>query len=71
MKVEWLMTMAPFVSDENILRNTFSRFQELRDEVDEKYVMNWNELSIGMSNDYRIALEEGTTIVRLGTMVFS
>ena len=65
------MTMAPFVSDENILRNTFSRFQELRDEVDEKYVMNWNELSIGMSNDYRIALEEGTTIVRLGTMVFS
>jgi len=69
-QVEGLMTMAPFTSDASILRPCFTGLRELRDEINEKYGLNWNELSMGMSNDYRIALEEGATIVRIGTAVF-
>ena len=70
-RVEGLMTMAPFVEDEEILRRTFSALRDLRNEVNEKNGLGWNHLSMGMSNDYRIALEEGATMVRIGTVVFS
>lgn len=70
-RVEGLMTMAPFTDDEAVLKRTFSALRELRDEVNRKHRLGWNHLSMGMSNDYRIALEEGATIVRLGTVVFS
>ena len=70
-KVEGLMTMAPFVDNESILRGTFSRLRALKDEINKKYDFEWCELSMGMSNDYAIALEEGSTLVRLGTVVFS
>ena len=70
-RIEGLMTMAPFVDDEAVLRETFSALRELRDEANETHGSGWDQLSMGMSNDYRIALEEGATIVRLGTVVFS
>ena len=68
-KVVGLMTMAPFVEDEEILRNCFRRLRHLRDEVK---ALNLSYapcefLSMGMSNDYKIAIEEGATHIRVGT----
>ena len=68
-KVVGLMTMAPFVEDEEILRNCFRKLRQLRDEVkglDLPYAP-CEFLSMGMSNDYKIAIEEGATHIRVGT----
>ena len=68
-KVVGLMTMAPFVEDEEILRNCFRKLRELRDEVkvlDLSYAP-CEFLSMGMSNDYKIAIGEGATHIRVGT----
>lgn len=67
--VEGLMTMAPFTNDEHQIRGCFRKLRDLRDQVQ---ALNLNyapctELSMGMSNDYVIAIEEGATMVRIGT----
>ena len=61
--------MAPFVEDEEILRNCFRRLRQLRDEVKELTLAYapCEFLSMGMSNDYKIAIEEGATHIRVGT----
>lgn len=66
-----LMTMAPFTEDESILRETFRRLRHLRDEVKAKAYEHapCTELSMGMSNDYPIAIEEGASFVRIGTVL--
>ncbi|MCR2820798.1 YggS family pyridoxal phosphate-dependent enzyme [Lederbergia panacisoli] len=64
-----LMTMAPNTSDEDALRNCFRSLKEIQEEV-KKINLDYapcNELSMGMSNDYMIAIEEGATFVRIGT----
>ena len=68
-KVVGLMTMAPFVEDEEILRNCFRKLRQLRDEVKGLNLSYapCEFLSMGMSNDYRIAIEEGATHIRVGT----
>ncbi len=68
-KVVGLMTMAPFVEDEEILRNCFRKLRELRDEVKGLNLSHapCEFLSMGMSNDYKIAIEEGATHIRVGT----
>lgn len=61
------MTMAPYTSEPSILRDCFRKLNKLR----EKYLKyGYTELSMGMTNDYRIALEEGATIVRIGSYFF-
>ncbi|MDA7025951.1 YggS family pyridoxal phosphate-dependent enzyme [Bacillus sp. CLL-7-23] len=64
-----LMTMAPFTADETELRNCFRLLKELRDDVQQ--LEQWNapcrELSMGMSNDFTIAVEEGATFIRIGS----
>ena len=69
LKVVGLMTMAPFVEDEEILRNCFRRLRQLRDEVKGLNLpyAPCEFLSMGMSNDYKIAIEEGATHIRVGT----
>lgn len=67
--VAGLMTMAPFTEDETLLHRCFHRLKELQLAVQ---IMNLDyapctELSMGMSNDYSIAIEEGATMVRIGT----
>ena len=59
-----LMAIASHSSDENIIRNDFRKMNELKN----KYKLNI--LSIGMSSDYKIALDEGCDIVRIGTKIF-
>ena len=64
-----LMTMAAFDAEEAELRRTFGQLRRLRDEGEQRGV-SLPELSMGMSGDYSIAVEEGATLVRLGTILF-
>lgn len=68
-KVIGLMTMAPFVKDEKILRSCFRQLRELQEEVEGLNLpyAPCHYLSMGMSNDYEIAIEEGATHIRIGT----
>jgi len=68
-KIIGLMTMASFTNNENILRSSFEKLRELRDKINNKYIFI-KELSMGMSNDYQIAIEEGATMLRIGTAIF-
>ncbi|UCF21220.1 MAG: YggS family pyridoxal phosphate-dependent enzyme [Gemmatimonadota bacterium] len=71
LRVVGVMTMAPFVSDEEILRRTFRRTRRLYDECREHLVkFEARHLSMGMTNDFEIAVEEGSTMLRLGTVLF-
>ena len=66
-----LMTMAPFTQDEKLIRASFSELRNLKDELNKRFPsLDINELSMGMSGDYKIAIEEGSTLVRIGTALF-
>ncbi len=67
--LQGLMTMAPYTDDEKILRSTFSGLRQYFDKLNSNG-FNLNELSMGMSNDFEIAIEEGATMIRLGTILF-
>jgi len=69
LRVEGVMTMAPLDADERTLRSTFSGARRIREEL-VALGHPATELSMGMSNDYEIAVEEGATMVRLGTVLF-
>jgi pyridoxal phosphate enzyme (YggS family) len=66
-----LMTMAPYESEPEQTRPIFRSLRELRDELNEQTILNepLTELSMGMSNDFEVAVEEGATRVRLGTVL--
>lgn len=65
-----LMTMAPFTDDERVLRRTFARARELFERCASLDGFEARWLSMGMSNDFEVAVEEGSTMVRLGTVLF-
>ncbi|WP_110929343.1 YggS family pyridoxal phosphate-dependent enzyme [Bacillus massiliglaciei] len=67
--VSGLMTMAPLTDDKEQIRSCFRRLKELQAEVQEARFSNapCTELSMGMSNDFPIAIEEGATMIRIGT----
>lgn len=71
LRVHGLMTMAPFTSDEGVLRRTFAGARRLFEDC-ERAVAGFDprHLSMGMSNDFEVAVEEGGTMVRLGTVLF-
>ena len=64
------MTMAPNTDDENLIRGSFRKLREIKDSVNNKFNNNLTELSMGMSGDYKIALEEGATIIRIGSKLY-
>ena len=64
-----LMTMAPFTDDENIIRKSFSDLRKLKDEINQNG-FDLSELSMGMTSDYEIAIEEGATMLRIGSAIF-
>ena len=68
--VEGLMTMAPFSENPEDARPYFRRLRELRDEMERELGIGLPRLSMGMSGDYEVAVEEGATWVRLGTVLF-
>ena len=69
-QIEGLMTIPPFDSDPENSRRHFSRLRELREQYEKQNGFPLNELSMGMSNDFEVAVEEGATLVRVGTAIF-
>ena len=67
LRVMGLMTMAPFIDDETVLRSTFAEVRAVMEAAAVLPGVEGCELSMGMSNDYGVAVEEGSTMVRLGT----
>ncbi len=64
------MTMPPFTQDPLEARPFFKRLRELRDQWQNESGIEMRELSMGMSNDFEIAIEEGATMIRVGTILF-
>jgi PLP dependent protein len=66
-----LMTMAPYEAEKESTRPVFSELRRLRDELNAKQIFTYNvsDLSMGMSNDFEVAIEEGATWVRLGSVL--
>ncbi|HTU23634.1 MAG TPA: YggS family pyridoxal phosphate-dependent enzyme [Gemmataceae bacterium] len=69
-RVEGLMTMAAYEDDPERARPTFTTLRALRDRLATELGRPLPQLSMGMSNDFEIAVEEGATLVRLGTVLF-
>ncbi len=70
-QIKGFMTMAPFTKDEELIRKSFRTLKGLQEEFSKKYpAYDFSELSMGMSGDYKIAIEEGSTMVRIGTAIF-
>lgn len=70
--VAGLMTIAPFSHDPEVIRDCFTLLREFRDEINEELPRRkkLKHLSMGMTNDYPIAIEEGATILRIGSAIF-
>lgn len=66
------MTMAPFTEDETVVRNTFRGLYELKEKLSAKNFDNVDlkYLSMGMTHDYKIAIQEGSNILRIGSKIF-
>jgi pyridoxal phosphate enzyme (YggS family) len=72
LRLTGLMTLPPFFEDAERARPYFRRLRKLRDEMGSRLAFGdgRGELSMGMSNDYEVAIEEGSTMVRVGTAIF-
>lgn len=69
--VRGLMTVAPLAPDPEAVRPVFRKLRELRDALARRWPEHpWQELSMGMSDDYEVAIEEGATMIRLGRALF-
>ena len=66
-KIKGFMTIAPLTDDWKVVRRIFSTLRQIRDEIAGELSL---ELSMGMSRDYQIAIEEGATMIRIGTALF-
>ncbi len=71
LRLRGLMTIAPFTNEEKLIRSSFARlkslFEEMRGQVASP---EFDTISMGMTNDFKIAIEEGSTMVRIGTAIF-
>ncbi|MFW5771136.1 MAG: YggS family pyridoxal phosphate-dependent enzyme [Spirochaetota bacterium] len=70
LSLKGLMTIGPNTDNHDSIRRAFRQLRELRDEINKKTEMQLKDLSMGMSNDYLIAVEEGATMVRIGSSIF-
>jgi len=70
LEVHGLMTIAPWTPDPEKVRPAFRRLRELKAACEEKLGAPLSHLSMGMSGDFEVAIEEGSTIVRVGTALF-
>lgn len=65
-----LMTMAPFSPDKKLVRASFRALAAAREGLIKRFGGGWSCLSMGMTNDFEIAIEEGSTLIRIGTAIF-
>jgi pyridoxal phosphate enzyme (YggS family) len=71
LRVDGLMTMAPFTYDAETARPIFARLAALRDALAERFSENdWAHLSMGMTGDFEVAIQEGATMIRVGQAIF-
>ena len=72
LRVMGLMTVGAFLPDPEDVRPCFRRLRALRDEIEERVIpgVSMTHLSMGMTNDFEVAIEEGATIVRIGRAIF-
>ena len=73
LRIEGLMTMAPFVDDAETVRPVFARLREVAGEIDALGLpgVEMRHLSMGMTQDFEIAIEEGATLIRVGSALFA
>ena len=73
-QIKGLMCMAPYTEDQGVIRKTFSDLRVIRDAIKMRFAghphVDMGILSMGMSSDYKIAIEEGSTMVRVGSAIF-
>ncbi len=72
LRLEGFMTLPPYYKETEMVRPYFRRLREIRDMVNFQGIMPYrlHELSMGMSHDFEVAIEEGATMVRIGTAIF-
>ncbi|MEM9237650.1 MAG: alanine racemase [Verrucomicrobiota bacterium] len=70
LKLQGLMVIPPFESGAESVRPWFVKARELRDELQQQSGVPLPELSMGMSGDFEVAIEEGSNIVRVGSAIF-
>ncbi|MEP7015770.1 MAG: YggS family pyridoxal phosphate-dependent enzyme [Verrucomicrobiota bacterium] len=70
LSIEGLMTIPPFSDEPEASRKYFVALRELRDVLEKEFDLKLPQLSIGMTNDFPVAIEEGATLVRVGTAIF-
>lgn len=68
--IEGLMTIPPLAEEAEASRKFFAQLRELRNALEKEFDMKLQQLSMGMTNDFQIAVEEGATLVRVGTAIF-
>ena len=69
-EVVGVMNIAPLGEDEPELRRLFSEIRQIKDELNSLFNCNLQEISMGMSQDYKIAVQEGSTMLRIGRKLF-
>lgn len=69
-EVHGLMTMAPFSKDAELARPHFAALRQLQERIESRFAVKIPHLSMGMSGDYQVAIEEGATFVRIGSAIF-
>jgi pyridoxal phosphate enzyme (YggS family) len=70
LSIEGLMTIPPLAPESEASRKFFVELRELRDRVADEFQVKLPQLSMGMTNDFAVAVEEGATLVRVGTAIF-
>jgi hypothetical protein len=70
LSIEGLMCIPPLAEEAEISRKYFVELRELRDALEKEFQLKLPQLSMGMTNDYSVAVEEGATLVRVGTAIF-
>ena len=70
LRLEGLMTVGPITDDETKIRNSFASLRELRDNAKNLTGLELPTLSMGMSDDFELAILEGSTMIRIGTLLF-
>ena len=69
-EIRGLMTMAPYTQDTQVVRGVFRKLRELREWLVPQLPNSMRELSMGMTDDFEVAIEEGATMVRIGRAIF-
>ncbi|MDQ7032285.1 MAG: YggS family pyridoxal phosphate-dependent enzyme [Desulfonauticus sp.] len=70
LKLEGLMTLPPYTENKHQIRKYFSFLRELKEKLEQKFSIQLKELSMGMTHDFKEAIMEGATMIRIGTKIF-